>query len=137
MKVLLNRLWSDKNQSTGVLYVIDETGQPIFASLCIERGDMNNQKSISNVPKGVYPLVLEHSPRFNMDLWELKDVPNRSECKIHASNYWHQLNGCIALGLKLKDIDNDGYFDVTNSRNTVNSFHVAMKGITQTTIEIK
>lgn len=134
--VKLVRIWEDKNQSTGVLSVINSQGQPIFASLCIERGDRNNQKSISNVPVGVYPLVLEHSPRFQMDLWELKDVPNRSECKIHASNFWHQLNGCIAPGVKLKDIDKDGYYDVTSSRNTVKSFHTAMKGIKKTTIEI-
>jgi hypothetical protein len=135
-KVKLQRLWEDKNQSTGVLFVIDETGQPIFASLCIERGDRNNQQSVSNVPPGIYPLVLERSPRFNIDLYELKDVPNRSECKIHASNYWNQLNGCIAPGVKLKDMNADGYYDVTESRNTVNSFHTAMKGVNKTTIQI-
>ena len=135
-KVKLQRLWENRNQSTGVLSVIDEKGQPIFASLCIEGGGRNNKQSGSNVPSGIYPLVLEYSPKFNMDLYELKDVPNRAECKIHASNYWHQLNGCIAPGLKLKDLNADGYYDVTNSGNTVKSFHSAMKGITKTTIEI-
>lgn len=135
-KVKLQRVWSDYNQSTGMLMVVDENDQPIFASLCVERGNRNNQKSVSNVPAGIYPLVLEHSPKFNMDLWELKEVPNRSECKIHASNHWHQLNGCIAPGLKLKDLDKDGYYDVTSSRTTLNLFHEVMLGITKTTIEI-
>ena len=135
-RVRLQRLWQDSNQATGVLIVIDAKGQPIFASLCVERGDRNNQKSVSNVPEGIYPLVLENSPRFKQDLFELKNVPNRSECKIHSSNHWHQLNGCIAPGLKLKDIDKDGYFDVTNPRKALAAFHSALKGVTKTEIEI-
>ena len=136
MKVFLQRHWSDENQSTGTLLVLDKKGQPVFGSLCIERGDRNNQRNVSNVPAGTYPLVFEYSPRFGQLLWELKEVPNRSECKIHSANKWDQLNGCIALGLKLKDINNDGYFDVTSSRATMNAFHQVLKGITETTITI-
>jgi hypothetical protein len=136
MKVKLQRLWMDKNQSTGVLTVINDKGQPIFASLALERGERNNQQSVSNVPAGIYPLILEHSAKFNQKLYELKNVPKRAECKIHAANMWHQLNGCIAPGLQLKDIDKDGYFDVTDSKNTLDAFHVVLKGIDKTTIEI-
>lgn len=135
-KVRLQRLWEDRNQTTGVLTVIDHTGQPVYASLCIERGDRNNQKNVSNVPPGTYPLVLEFSPRFNCDLYELKNVPNRSECKVHASNYWKQLNGCIAPGVKLKDMNKDGYYDVTDSRNALSAFHRALRGTRRTTITI-
>lgn len=134
--VKLHRLWADSNQTTGVLVVYDANGQPIFIAPCIERGDRNNEQSVSNVPAGIYPLVLEHSPRFKKDLYELKNVPNRSECKIHASNYWNQLNGCIAPGQALKEISGDGYFDVTNSRNTVASFHEVLDGLKETTIQI-
>lgn len=135
-RVRLQRLWSDRNQTTGVLTVIDNQGQPIYASLCIERGFRNNQRNISSVPPGTYPLVLEYSPRFNCDLYELKNVPNRSECKVHASNFWKQLNGCIAPGVKLKDIDRDGYYDVTDSRQSLKAFHRSLKEIKKTTIEI-
>lgn len=134
--VEVKRLWSDKNQTLGVLTIRGKSGQPIFACLTLERGDMGNKKMISNCPKGEYPLVLEYSPRFQTKLYELKDIPNRSEIKIHASNFWRQLNGCIALGLKLKDLDKDGYFDITNSRNTVKAFHAAMKDVKKTTIKI-
>jgi hypothetical protein len=135
-KVVLQRLWQDKNQATGVLTVVDSIGQPIFICLCIERGDRNNKRNVSNVPAGIYPLVLEYSPRFKRDLFELKEVPNRSECKIHASNFWTQLNGCIAPGLKLKDMNRDGYYDVTNSKNSLEEFHTALNGIKKTTIQI-
>ena len=69
-------------------------------------------------------------------LWEIKGVPNRSECKIHPSNYWNQLNGCIAPGVKLKDINADGYYDVTSSRKTTAEFHRAMGNQKNAIIEI-
>lgn len=125
-RIILQRYKEDRNQTTGVLTVLDHNGWPIYAAPCIERGDRDNQRSISNVPPGTYPLVLEYSPRFQKDLWELKDVPNRSECKIHASNYWHQLNGCIAPGSYLTNLNGDAYQDVAQSRLSLDRLHRAM-----------
>lgn len=135
-KVVLQRYKEDFNQTTGVLLVIDSNGWPIFACPCIERGDRRNKKGESNVLPGVYDLVLEWSPRFQMNLWELYGTENRSECKIHASNYWHQLNGCIAPGAYLTDLNGDKYMDVAASRQTLARFHKAMEGIERTTIEV-
>ena len=135
-KVKLIRHWADENQSTGTLLVVNGIGQPVFGCLCIERGDRNNKRNVSNVPPGTYPLVYEYSPRFRKHLWELKDVPNRSECKIHQANFWDQLNGCIAPGLRLKDLDRDGYYDVTSSTNTLNNLHEALKGLRETSIQV-
>lgn len=138
MKIVkLKRLWEDYNQTTGILYVLNSNGQPIYASSSIERGDRCNEKNVSNIPKGIYPLVFEYSPKFDCFLYEIKNVPNRSECKIHPASYWKNLKGCIALGeLNNKDMNNDGYFDLTNSNETVKKFHKAMGGLIETTIEI-
>ncbi len=130
------RDWQDENQTLGKCTVYDESGKPVFSALSLERGWRSNQRNISCVPLGSYPVVLEWSNRFKQDLWELKNVPNRSECKFHAANFWFQLNGCIALGQKLKDLNNDGYNDVTNSRNTMANFHKALKNETQVTLII-
>ena len=135
-KVKLIRLWSDENQSTGILIVLNELGQPVYASPCIERGDRNNERNVSRVPAGTYPLVYEYSPKFERKLWELKKVPGRSECKVHPSNYWDQLNGCIAPGLSLADMNKDGYYDVTSSVTATGRFHKALQGMKETTIEI-
>lgn len=136
-RVILQRLWADDKQSTGVLYIVNEQGQPVFGSMCIERGARNNQKNVSNAPAGVYDLVFEWSPKFARKLWELKGVGNgRTELKIHPANYWHDLAGCIAPGIDLKDIDRDGYYDVTRSTDTVRRFNKVLSGITKTTIEI-
>lgn len=125
-KVILQRYKEDQNQSTGVLTVLDDNGWPVFSAPCIERGDRNNERNVSNVPPGTYPLDLEYSPKFGTDLWELKEVPNRSECKVHASNYWNQLNGCIAPGSYLTKLNGDAYQDVAESRLSLDRFHRAM-----------
>lgn len=135
--VILQRYKEDLNQSTGTLTVIDQEGWPLFSAPCIERGDRNNERNVSNVLPGSYPLVLEWSPRFKQNLWELKNTLGRSECKIHASNFWHQLNGCIAPGAYLTDLNKDGYQDVARSRNTLDAFHRSMGDVKISQIIIK
>ena len=112
--------------SLGKCYIKDGHNDDIYVGKTIERGWRDNEANISCVPEGIYNLVLEYSNKFKMDLWELKNVPERSECKFHAANYWRQLNGCISLGEKHIDIDGDGDPDVTNSRNTKKIFHGLM-----------
>lgn len=126
----------NKDQSLGTFAVFDENKKILFKCESIERGWQDNKRMISCVPEGEYPIVLEYSDRFKKDLWELKDVPNRSECKIHSANYARQLNGCIALGESRVDIDGDGNKDVTNSIKTVNKFNEIMGNDTQARIII-
>jgi len=118
---ILRQEHSDK-QTLGYLYIIDNE-EILFSCNTLELPWKDNQSNISCVPIGEYKCVLEYSDRFERDLWELKDVPNRSECKFHSANYFKQLNGCIALGDSFKDIDGDGYKDVTNSVETMRKFH--------------
>jgi hypothetical protein len=125
--VKVHRFWQNENQTLGACTVLDPENQPIFAGLALERGWRNNERMVSCYPQGVYELVYEYSDRFGRYLWEVKDVPNRSECKFHSANHWHELNGCTSLGSRPKDFDNDGYLDITNSRNTMKDFHYALR----------
>lgn len=127
MIVKITRYSQDENQTLGSCVVLNDKNEPVFSSISLERGWRGNERNISCVPIGVYELVLEYSPRFKKYLWELKGVDGRSECKFHASNFWKQLNGCIALGNQPTDINNDGYLDVLNSGNTMKLFHKAFK----------
>ncbi len=135
-KVIIIRDTVGRKLSLGVCLVIGDKNEILFSCQSLERGWLNNQRNISCIPAGKYPLRLEWSPRFQKDLWEIFDVPNRSECKFHAANFVRQLNGCIALGTKRRDIDVDGLTDVTNSRNTMNKFHKVMEGFTESTVHI-
>lgn len=136
MHVVIQRFKEDTNQTTGTLAVINKDGWPVFICPCIERGDNNNKRMVSNIPPGRYPLVWEHSIKYKTHLFELKRVPGRSEIKIHSSNFWHELNGCIAPGSYLKELNGDKYLDVAASRRALNDFHRVMKGVTETTITI-
>lgn len=135
--ITITRKQQDKNQTLGFITIENMDGLPLFASLVLERGWRNNKKGKSCIPCGEYLIVLEKSARFNTLLWEVKGVKNRSECKIHASNYWYQINGCMAPGLKVKDINKDGYQDVTASRTALAALHAAMGNDTQAKIIIK
>jgi len=128
MLIRVHRNWQDFNQTLGSCTVHNSDHKPVFSALSLERGWRNNATGVSCIPSGTYKVVLEYSDRFKTDLWEIKGVPNRSECKFHAANYWYQLNGCVALGEDMADLNNDGYNDVTNSRNTMKRFHKALNG---------
>lgn len=124
-KLEIQRVKGDFNQTTGVLSILDN-GWPLYVAPVIERGFRNNEKNVSNIPAGIYPLVREWSPRFKQHLWEFKQVPNRSECKFHAAKFWTHLEGCISPGYYLTDINKDGYQDVAYSKNAMRIFHRVM-----------
>ena len=135
--LIIDRLAVDKTQAVGVATVLNAKGKPIFTCKSLERGWNNNERMISCVPKGRYTIKLEWSNRFGANLWELKNVPNRSECKLHSANYWHELNGCLALGLSLRDINGDGEVDATSSRRAMKDFTRAMGNATEAEIIIR
>ena len=135
-KVYLHRVWNNDKESIGYLYVTDDKGMPVFASIVLERGYRQNQHNISRIPAGIYPLRFTYSPKFKRKVWLVDEVPNRSGIRIHPANYWDDLKGCLAPGLRLKDINKDGLIDVTNSRNATQQFEQSLKGLEETTIEI-
>ena len=115
-----------RKQSIGICTVQDQCGNELLRLYSLERGWRNNQRSVSCISVGKYPLVLEFSAKFQTELWEIKNVPNRSECKFHSANYWNQLNGCVSLGLDQADINGDGLLDNTSSRKAMAKFHEVM-----------
>lgn len=135
--VIIERFKITNNYTLGHCYIEHSSDNIEYIGVSLERGWRNNQNNISCVPEGIYDLKLEWSPKFRKDLWELYGVPNRSECKFHVANYWKELNGCIALGVKHKDINNDGDPDITSSRITMIKFHEKMSGLSQAKVKIK
>lgn len=123
----IKRHQQNENQTIGSIDLLDNENNLLFSSVSLERGWNENKTDISCVPLGTYKAVFEYSNKFKTSLWELKNVPNRSECKFHAANYWYQLNGCIALGLQVTDINNDGFVDITKSKSTMTIFQEILR----------
>ncbi len=126
-----------KVQTLGYLYILNSNEDILFSCNTLELPYLENKRNISCVPIGEYKCVLEYSDRFKKNLWELKNVPNRSECKFHSANYFKQLNGCIALGSDFKDVNSDGWKDIINSKDTMNEFHEVLKDIKEIILTIK
>ncbi len=94
-----------------------------FTCKTLELPWKDNLSGKSCVPEGTYTLIYEWSNAFGKHLWELKDVPGRSECKIHNGNFTRQIRGCILVGREHADIDGDGIVDVATSKPTLKELH--------------
>jgi hypothetical protein len=117
MKIEVIRTSDNGKLTEGVLYV-HENNSIVFECKTLELPWKNNERRVSCIPAGTYPIKKHRSPKFGNSFW-IKDVPNRSEILIHPANYVRQLLGCIAVGEKHADIDKDGLIDVTNSKKTM------------------
>lgn len=136
VNIVIERLPQDVNQTLGICSIIKD-GTPVFSALSLERGWRDNAQGVSCIPPGIYPMVLEYSDRFKRSLWEIKEVENRSECKFHAANFWHSLEGCVSLADSLGNIDSDDYLDLLSSRVTMKRFHKALEGCTNVKLIIR
>ena len=114
MKLIITRYQSDVKQTIGTAELCKNDGSIIAKWHSLELPNLNNQRRISRIPKGVYKARKHTSPKFGRSLW-LQDVPNRSEILIHKGNYHSDILGCILLGKGLNDINKDGFMDVTQS----------------------
>lgn len=118
--VTITRTKSNSKQVTG--HLVATNGGAVYTCKTLELPWKNNAKDISCIPTGTYKVNYTFSPKFLKYTYEIKDVPNRSGIRIHSANYASQLNGCVALGTQLTDINKDGELDTTNSRIAIAAF---------------
>jgi hypothetical protein len=135
MRLLINRYDHDDKQTIGQLFLLGENYKIIAKWDSLELPWLNNQRRISCIPLGTYKCKKHRSPKFGRTLW-LQDVPNRSEILIHSGNYHTQILGCILIGKDLKDINKDGYLDVTRSRVAMKELMDSLKDIDGIMLEI-
>lgn len=82
--------------------------------MTVEREWLNNEKSISCIPPGMYELVLTESAKYGMRYHlsnpnlgvTVDEDSQRNHCLFHAANKPMELEGCIAPGVKY---NNDGW----------------------------
>lgn len=107
-----------EQNEVGTYGVLEVNGAEVAKTLELPWRD--NHPQTSCVPAGTYDVVLDYSPHFNRDLWELTEVPGRSECKFHPANVPDELRGCIALGSDYGDFN--GVKGVVHSVDAVAKF---------------
>ena len=95
----------------------------------------DNKPDISCVPVGIYNVKLDYSPKRKTNLYELQNVPGRSDCQIHSASYCgdllkgkkSDLLGCISLGENIATTS-EGQKILTGSRKAIKAFYDLMQG---------
>jgi hypothetical protein len=76
------------------------------------------------------------SPKFGKGTFGVNSVPGRSNILVHTGNYTSDIEGCILLGERFSDINNDLITDVTNSRVTLNALKKLAENFELTIMQI-
>lgn len=108
----------------------------LLKGFVIEPPWKNNERNISCIPEGEYGAIVIDSPTFKRKVILLENVPDRSLIEWHPGNNFHHTKGCFIPGSAINDIDGDNYFDVTNSKKTMDRI-ISLVGGDNITIKIK
>jgi hypothetical protein len=98
-----------------------------FECVTIERDWISNKKSVSCIPEGIYECRIGNSSKnlpYATVAYEILNVPNRTDIKIHVANYPHELEGCIGFGKYI--LGEAKELMVTKSADTILAFHKHM-----------
>jgi len=125
-KVYLFREQFREKEVTGILIYRDEN-KTIHTFNTLELPDLNNQKNISCILKGTYTVLHTYSQHFKKYTYEIINVPDREGIRIHSTNYFYELRGCIAVGKYLYDTNKDGELDLLKSREAITQFEELLK----------
>ena len=129
--ILLARSKAESSREWGTFGYLTISGMD-FKCVTVERPWLENQsdnpKTLQNesscVPAGTYIIRLDYSPKHGRQLYELQNVPGRSEVQIHAANFARELLGCIAVGKTIEFFG--GGKGITSSGVTLKAFMAAM-----------
>jgi len=114
----LVRVRKDKN-TLGQMDIYTEDGEQLDTIYTLELPDKNNERRVSCIPCGTYPVQKYSSQKFP-HVFELKNVPKRDKILIHAGNFTADTLGCILVGMDQKDINQDGEIDNIQSVKAMN-----------------
>lgn len=138
MKAVLIRLRQLSNhlQTCGRFILLNEDGDVIFKCVSLELPWVGNRRNVSCIPAGNYSVTKARSPHFGENTFHVNSVPGRSDILIHPGNFTSDIEGCILLGERFSDINNDEITDVTNSRDTIKAVKKLADDLELTIIQI-
>ena len=132
MKLTLRRIDHDSHETIGVL-TLHSNGKLLMVLTTIERAFDGFPK----IKKGKHVLIKYYSPRFQKYLWKFnnKDEEDRY-FEIHYSNFYTNLNGCVAVGRSFSMINTDDEIDITDSKSAFRELMKHTKVLQELDIEI-
>ena len=116
MIVDLKRSYMTNDVTLGMLQIDCVDHDPIYT---LENPWVNNQTSVSCIPKGSYKCAPYSSAKYP-DVYEVLNVPDRTYILFHWGNYERNTRGCILLGLGSAMMS--GEPAIQSSRNGVEYF---------------
>lgn len=122
MTILTLKRFSSTDRGTFGVF-LDEKGLPIADS--VELPWKQNAPNVSCIPAGEYVCKKSFYNKGNYEVYELQNVPNRTDILIHAGNSILDIRGCILIGCGWGRLGQNPA--VINSRDTLKSFMYLMK----------
>ena len=104
-----------------------------FQCFTLELPWLENESNVSCIPKGTYKAFKRVSSR-NGNVFELRNVPQRTSIQCHSGNYTRQIQGCILVGSSITFLDSDTIPDVTNSKQTLDKLLALLPGEFEVTL---
>lgn len=126
MKIDIYRMeWTDRG-------VFGHLVMPGFDCITLERMD-------TLIPCGTYKASLYDSPKNKCKVVLLEGVPGRSLIEIHPADYQNELEGCIALASRRRDVMNMKADVFASDRNkaTFNAFMEKLKGVDEISVAVR
>lgn len=96
MRIKVERRWPKDKYIIGRLYIDGE-----FICNTLEPPWKNNARYTA-IPKGIYEVIMNYSPKFKRVLPLVQNVPNRSSIRLHRGNRPEDTQGCILPGENTK-----------------------------------
>jgi hypothetical protein len=126
VNIELTRNTDDGVETLGSLIVLDENDANIYSCKTLERPYKDNQHIISCIPKGTYTVCKTGPSHIPYPHFAVQNVPNRDGICIHKANYVGELEGCIAVGMSIADINGDGVLDLSDSHDAFDKLFALM-----------
>lgn len=110
LRYRLQRLSSDDFATYGQIVDAEEN----IVCVTLELPWRNNEHDVSCVPAGEYAAHRRPSERRGYEVFELDDLPPRTNVEMHIGNLPHDSLGCILIGARFEDIN--GQHGIADSR---------------------
>jgi len=126
MRAYLNRVSEKEGQTLGYFTLYDGL-EKLFDCVTLELPWLANTTNVSCIPKGVYKVMPRYSPKYK-NHFILEDVRDRKYILIHSGNFNTDTRGCILLGNRFAQINDDSLLDIAASRRTLDELLETCQG---------